>query len=1804
MNKHCFKKVFSHHSGTLVAVGEQVRNRGKQPGEGGESVSGYGSGHGGVTIVSSLTGLSFALALASPSTAFAQALPTGGQVVGGSANIGQTGNTMTIDQSTQRAAINWNTFNIGADNTVRFNQPNPQSITLNRVVGGVPSNIQGSLLANGQVWIQNANGVLFGKNATINVNSLLATTKNVDVAQFMGGGSLDLTSTGKDAGIVNDGSITAQGYVTLVGDQARNNGAINAKQVTLAAGDSATVALDNGQGISVKLTGDSAHALAENTGNINAGADGSVLITAQGAKTVISSVINLDGVVRAGSVTADAKNGDITVAGKIDASNANADGSGGKISLTAMDGKLNAESTATLDASAGNNGNGGAIYVNSADTHFQGTARATGGTQSGDGGLIETSGEKLDITDAKIDASAANGQAGTWLLDPVDLTIDTPAANNISNALGGGTNVTLQTTATSATSSAGGGTTSTGDGNININAVIDWNAATTLTLNAWHDVNINAPITVRNSGGGVTINTRQDGVGTDFERSLNFGLSDTGFAGALNYTAGSGGHLSIDGITYTLVYSFADLRTRLSLSSAGNDILALASNLNASGTTYASPLRSSFGGTLEGLGHTINGLSINSADGRVGLFGDFMGIVRNLGLTNVSISGNSVRAGGLAGSNSGGSIINTYVSGTVNGEGIVGGLVGDNQLGGVIKNAYAYVSVNSSGNANITNVGGLVGYQADGLISDVHANVTVSGVVGGAGTAMANIGGLIGSQDGGSITNAHVAGKASGTELYSRIGGLVGYQGTGGSITASDADVSVSGGDNSSIGGLLGAQYGTIADAHASGAVNGGNDSSVGGLVGAVYLGSITNAYATGAVTRGNNGATGGLVGAQNDGILSNVHASGDVSGGDGGWIGGLIGSQFGTVTGAYATGTVSGGNGNIIGGLIGQQSGSVSNAYASGAVSTADNSWVGGLFGAVYYGGTSTDVHASGTVIGGDGSSVGGLIGWQEDGSVINAYATGAVSGGNGANIGGLVGYQNSGGSLANAHATGAVGGGNGSWIGGLVGVQYGSVSGSYATGTVSGGIGSTVGGLTGQNSGVLSNAYATGAVSVGSGGYAGGLIGEVYDGGTTTNVFATGAVRGGADADVGGLIGQLNDDGTVTNAYATGAVSISSGGYVGGLIGRLTTGTLTNTYFDTNTTGQAASNGVGKSANASGVTGRTTAQLQSGGTSIFNDPASWSGGVSGLYPYLTSFFPNGVQAVSGTAYVDSTETAAAASNASGAVTIRLDAHGNSLGQATTGANGYYYIFIPAGTLKQSDGLVVYGANAAGYAESATGASGVAAANLNLDGGWLTMKTGLSSLSSVNTGYAAAVANDGLYQPATAGITSERITATNATGFTIDNTATMTGNVEISAAGDLTIASGAQVLAGNDAILQTPGAFINNRGSDAVDAIGRWLIYSNNPDDNVFGNLNSGNTAIWNTAPGASVSANANRYVFAVPATISVTTTDDSKVYGDTTTAKGLANDYAIGGAAITGIAGAFVGDTSITISGAPTITSDGADAAATVAGGPYAINAAQGSLANSSGYAFTFANTGKLTVTPANLTVTPLAITGDTTSVTYNGTLQTNTFTPVGLLNSDTITSVDGLASGTNIGTYLDNLSNAQGTGLANYNITYANGSLTSTPATLTITGDTSSKTYTASAQTNTFTTTGLRGSDTVTSVNGLGNGTNVGTYDDSLSGATGSGLTNYNINYVNGSLTITPASVTLTPLAITGDTTSVTYNGGLQTNTFTSVGLLGTDAITGVDGLASGTNVGTYLDNLSNAQGTGLANYNITYANGSLT
>ncbi|KAF1720057.1 GLUG motif-containing protein [Pseudoxanthomonas wuyuanensis] len=315
-----------------------------------------------------------------------------------------------------------------------------------------------------------------------------------------------------------------------------------------------------------------------------------------------------------------------------------------------------------------------------------------------------------------------------------------------------------------------------------------------------------------------------------------------------------------------------------------------------------------------------------------------------------------------------------------------------------------------------------------------------------------------------------------------------------------------------------------------------------GGVVGRLMSSTVKNVYATGTVNA--SYTAGGLAGMNDQGSFRNSHAAVNVSGGE--RTGGLIGwSRIGSLDQVHATGDVQGSG--SVGGLVGfnaldtsnGQGSSISNAYATGTVTGgAADSNTGGLVG--YSAGVIENSFATGTTLG--GYSVGGLVG-SNGGTISDSYASGDVD--SSGTAGGLIGSNI--GAVTGSHASGDVVGSNS--LGGLIGINYGpaTVSHSHAAGRVTGSEGS-IGGLIGSNLGTIDTSYATGAVR--------------------------GARR------VGGLIGDNNGyftgtAGIVRSSYATGAVEATEA-MAGGLVGYDDGGEWTSVYWDSYTTGQANAAGV----------------------------------------------------------------------------------------------------------------------------------------------------------------------------------------------------------------------------------------------------------------------------------------------------------------------------------------------------------------------------------------------------------------------------------------------------------------------------------------------------------------------------------------------------------------------------------------------------------------------------------------------------
>lgn len=240
--------------------------------------------------------------------ASAQDLPQNYQIITGTATVAQTENKMTIDQTSDKAQINWESFNIGTNKEVQFTQPNANAVAYNRVTGGNASQIQGKLTANGKVYLANPNGVTITNGAEINVAGLLATTKDLEQISESGNNKFTRKST-KEGQVLNQGKITAKDFVVLNGDEVINEGKINATngKVYLSSDYNFTFTLSDSS-ISVALEDNAAQSIVKNEGSIKAG---EITLSAKGRKQALDSLVMNNGVLEATKVSS--KNGKVVL---------------------------------------------------------------------------------------------------------------------------------------------------------------------------------------------------------------------------------------------------------------------------------------------------------------------------------------------------------------------------------------------------------------------------------------------------------------------------------------------------------------------------------------------------------------------------------------------------------------------------------------------------------------------------------------------------------------------------------------------------------------------------------------------------------------------------------------------------------------------------------------------------------------------------------------------------------------------------------------------------------------------------------------------------------------------------------------------------------------------------------------------------------------------------------------------------------------------------------------------------------------------------------------------------------------------------------------------------------------------------------------------------------------------------------------------------------------------------------------------------------------------------------------------------
>ena len=668
------------------------------------------------------------------SPVFVLAAPEGGIIVNGSGSISQDTNITNINQTSQNLIVNWNQFNIQPNEIVNFYQPNQSSIALNRVLGLNGTEILGQLNANGQIFILNPNGVLFGANSQVDVGGIVASTLSLSNENFL---SNKFIFEGSSGSILNKGNIQSanNGYVALIGNYTSNEGTISTKfgSTALVSGNKVTLDFSGDGLLNVSVDEYALNALVENKGLIKA--DGGVaLMTSYAKDALLNTVINNEGIVQARTV--ENKNGVIKLLGAMDS---------GTVKVAGL-----------LDASAL--------------------------SEKGNGGFIETSGRSVKIDpNTKVTTYSLNGEFGSWLIDPNNYLISSSGGDITGTLLSSNLNSSSITILSAAGSASG-------DGDILVSDAISWTSNTTLTLSAYRNIEVNSNITATGNTARIIFTPS---TGTSGNLNINNDAKVT--------LSGTNPSLTIAGEAYQIINNLNALQA---MKDNLTGFFALGSDIDASSTSdngfipiglVPRPVRDGyaafmFNGKFNGLGHSIDDLTVSGTLAEGGLFGSLFNQVSisNLILNRANIFSGTYANGGLAISTAGGTINRVrIISSNITGVGGTGGLVGHHgggiisnssidslssvdggggdQTGGLVGSNYGTIS-NSTSAASVRAraAGGLVGLNGDtGVIINSSTSGTVTAVadVNNANTISESIGAIIGINTGGYFSNISTTGS-------------------------------------------------------------------------------------------------------------------------------------------------------------------------------------------------------------------------------------------------------------------------------------------------------------------------------------------------------------------------------------------------------------------------------------------------------------------------------------------------------------------------------------------------------------------------------------------------------------------------------------------------------------------------------------------------------------------------------------------------------------------------------------------------------------------------------------------------------------------------------------------------------------------------------------------------------------------------------------------------------------------------------------------------------------------------------------
>lgn len=538
------------------------------------------------------------------------AAPNGANVVHGNVNISQSGSNTIINQNTDKAIINWNSFDVNKGESVLFNQNSSSSIILNRVTNGLPTSIFGNISANGNVFILNQAGVLVGNGASINTNSFLAGAANINDNDFIAG---KYNFYGAQGNVINNGSIKVQdgGYAVLMGKNIENNGLISAKlgKIYLSSGETFRMDMSGNDLIGVEVEKGITDAYISNTGYIKA-EGGTIIMTAKNASDVIRQAVNNTGVIDAssisykgGKVILGAENGQVINDGEINVSSKSDEGgsielkaehiinnglvyanglNGGLINMLSSD-LLKVGSSSIIQANSFGFGNGGNIKLISqkrAESHKGALIEA--GSIYGSGGFIELSGYDSVYAFGNFNTKSLYGVYGKFLLDPSNMFIGNYSnlADNENNQVSSDGNTyiditwlnnMLNTSNVSLQTLQGNGL-----GDITLNAGVTLTGTNGLTLDAANNISLLGNIDglsalTLNAGGSITGNNNIT-VGDISANALNnILLTKLNVTGKSSYVS-STGDVNLVGDSIGLITNITGQKVGIEVTGTGNGI--------------------------------------------------------------------------------------------------------------------------------------------------------------------------------------------------------------------------------------------------------------------------------------------------------------------------------------------------------------------------------------------------------------------------------------------------------------------------------------------------------------------------------------------------------------------------------------------------------------------------------------------------------------------------------------------------------------------------------------------------------------------------------------------------------------------------------------------------------------------------------------------------------------------------------------------------------------------------------------------------------------------------------------------------------------------------------------------------------------------------------------------------------------------------------------------------------------------------------------------------------------------------------